>query len=1047
MLNAIIDWSIRNRFLVILATAFTVAAGYWSVRTTPVDAIPDISDVQIIVQTEWPEQAPEIVEDQVTYPLTTTLLSVPGAAEVRGTSAFGVSYVTILFEEGTDLYWARSRVLEYLQQAESELPDGVTPELGPDGTGVGWVYQYYLQSDEHDLAELRSLQDFFVRYQLQGVQGVAEVASYGGYRQQYHVDTDPQRLEAYGLSIQDVSRRVGEANADAGARVVEASGREYMVRGLGYLEHMGDIENVVLRAEEDGTPVRVDDVADVGVGPGMRRGMADLNGQGDVVSGIVVMSHGENALRVIDDVKAELQEIALGLPEGVSIETAYDRSGLIEEAIANLQQKIVEILLVVLLIAGLFLLHLRSSLVVALTLPVAVLLAFVVMRVLGVHANIMSLGGIALAIGAMVDAAVVQIDNVHKHLEREGEGELTAERRWEVVRNAAQEVGPALFFCLLLIAVSFLPIFALEAEEGRLFRPLAFTTTFSLGAAALLAVTLLPVTLGYFIRGRVRSGEQNPITRGLVGGYRPLLQFVLGKRWLLLTGAAVVLALTVIPFQRLGSEFMPPVEEGTALFMPMTLPGVSIQQAAGIMRYQNEIISDFPEVESVIGKAGRAETATDPAPLEMFETIVNFKPVDEWRDGVDYDSLVAEMDEATQMPGVMNIWTMPIQNRVEMLATGMRTPVGVQVFGPDLDEIERIGREIEGLLQEVPGTRSAVAQRGASGYYLDVDVDREAAARHGLNVADVHSALSMGVGGAMATQTVEGLERYDVQVRYPRNLRQSPEALEQVRVATANGTVPLGQVASIEHTRGPMMVETESAFPVSRVFVDVEGRDLGGYVEDAQDLLGEHLELPAGYTVEWAGQYESMERVRERLSLVIPLTLLAIFVLLFLYFRNLPEVIIVLSTLPFALAGGFWLLWLLGYNTSVAVWVGIIAMGGVAAEIGVVMLVYLNREYRLLREERGRPLERREILEAALEGATSRVRPIMMTVVSTIAGLMPLMWAVGAGADTMKRIAAPMIGGLVTAMVLALFIVPATYTLWREWQNRREAREEEAMAS
>ena len=1040
MLERIISGSVRNRGLVLLLTAFLIAGGVWALRTTPVDAIPDLSDVQVIVQTEWAEQAPQIMEDQVTYPLTTTLLGVPRAATVRGISAFGISYVYVLFEEGTDPYWARSRVLEQLSQLGNELPEGVTPRLGPDATGVGWVYQYTLESDHHDLAELRSLQDFFVRYQLQSVGGVAEVASVGGYVQQYQVDVDPVRLSGHGLSLDRVTAAIRDANADMGARVIEQGGREYMVRGLGYLESVEEIEGIPLAAR-NGTAIRVGDVARVQLGPDMRRGVADKNGRGDVVTGIVVMRHGADALDVIDGVKDRIVEIEAGLPAGVAIVPAYDRSELIREAQRNLTRTLLQVLFLTALIASLFLLHLRSALVVVVTLPVAVLSAFLVMRLLGIQSNLMSLAGIAIAIGAMVDAAVVLIDNMHKHLERE-EGPVSSERRWEIVASSAAEVGPAIFFSLLVITVSFLPVFALEAQEGRLFQPLAFTKTFSMAAAALLAITLIPVTLGYFVRGRVRSEAENPVSRTLVRGYRPVLGLALRFRWTTLGLVAVILLLTLIPLGRLGSEFMPPVEEGTILFMPMTLPGVSIQQAAEIMMYQDSILADFPEVESVIGKAGRADTPTDPAPLEMFETLVNLKPTSEWRPGLDYDALVAEMDAAVRMPGVMNVWTMPIQNRIEMLATGMRSPVGVQIFGEDLDEIERLGEEIEGLLYQVEGTRSAVAERGASGSYLDVVVDRQEASRYGLNVRDVQNVMMTAVGGEIATRTVEGRERYAVQVRYPRELRQSAERIGDVWVATPDGgEVPLGQLARIEPAVGPMVVNTENAFPVSRVFIDVEGRDLGGYVADADRLIRDQVELPAGYRLEWAGQFEAMERVRDRLTLLVPLTLGLIFLLLFLHFRSGARAVLVMLTLPFALVGGVWLLWLLDFNTSVAVWVGFIALAGVAAELGVVMFLYLDQAFQQRWDAAGgEGLAPEEIREAALAGATTRVRPVLMTVVSDIGGLMPLMWATGVGAATMQRVAAPVVGGLLTAMILTLVVLPVIYSLWREFEaSRRRA--------
>ena len=1038
MLNRLIEWSIHNRLLVLLATAFLVGAGVWAVRTTPVDAIPDLSDVQVIVQTEWAEQAPQIVEDQVTYPLTTALLAVPGATTVRGISGFGISYVYVLFEDGTDPYWARSRVLEYLSQLGERLPAGVTPQLGPDATGVGWVYQYTLESDRHDLAELRSLQDFFVRYRLQSVPGVSEVATVGGYVQQYQVEVDPQRLHGYGLSIPQVREALRMANADAGARVLELSGREYMVRGLGYLKGVEDIENVVLGAGMGGTPLRVRDVARVQLGPDIRRGVADRDGRGDVVTGIVVMRHGENALEVIDAVRARLAAIQPGLPEGVRVVDAYDRAPLIRAAIRNLGLTIVQVLLLTALIASLFLMHLRSSLVVVFTLPVAVLASLLVMRLIGVPANIMSLAGIAIAIGAMVDAGVVMIDNLHKHLEREG-ADVTPERRWQLVAESAKEVGPAIFFSLLVVAVSFLPVFALEAQEGRLFRPLAWTKTLAMASAAVVAVTLIPVALGYFVRGRIRSERENPVSRALTAAYRPVLRGALRHPGAVLAGAVLLLAATALPFSRLGSEFMPPVEEGTLLFMPMTLPGVSIQQAQEIMRRQNAAIAAFPEVASVVGKAGRATTATDPAPLDMFETIVNLKPEREWRRGMTIETLTAELDRATRTPGVTNLWTMPIQNRIDMLATGMRTPLGIKVSGPDLDTLQRIGTEIEGILRQLPGTRSAVAERGSSGFYLDVEIDRAAAARYGLNVMDVQDGLMAAVGGTVATQTVEGRERYGVLVRYPRDFRQSAAAIAATRIPAMGGgmQIPLGQVATVRMTQGPMVVKTENAFPYSAVYVDVEGRDIGGYVAEGQRLLEERLVLPAGYTFHWSGQFEAMQRVREKLKLLVPVTLALIFLLLFLHFRSAAQTLIVMSTLPFALVGGIWLLWLFGFDTSVAVWVGLIALAGLAAEMGVVMLIYLDQAFHRHLLERGDAAGAGDLIEATIEGATSRVRPVLMTVVSDIGGLLPLLWASGVGAATMRRIAAPVVGGLLSAMVLALIVIPVVYTLWRGWQLRR----------
>ena len=1037
MLKRIISGSVRHRTLVLLLSGLFVAAGVWALLTTTVDAIPDLSDVQVIVQTEWMDQAPQVMEDQVTYPLTTALLSVPGARTVRGISAFGISYVYVIFEDGTDPYWARTRVLEYLAQVRDELPPGVSPQLGPDATGVGWIYQYTVESDRHDLAELRSIQDFFLRFRLQSVPGVAEVAALGGYVRQYQVDLDPQRLQGFGVTLEEVTSAIRAANADVGARVLQAGGREYMVRGLGYIGSIEDIESVVVGTGPGGTPILVSDVAFVQLGPDLRRGVADRDGEREVVSGIVVMRHGENALEVIDAVKVRLEELASGLPEGVRIVDAYDRAPLIREAISNLGRTILQVLLITALVSGLFLLHLRSALVVVVTLPVAVLGAFLAMRLLGVPANIMSLAGIAIAIGAMVDAGVVLIDNVHKHLEREDEP-VEAARRWSIVADAASEVGPAVFFSLLVVTVSFLPVFALEAQEGRLFHPLAWTKTLAMASAAILSITLVPVMLGLFIRGRLRSEAENPVSRGLLKVYRPLLHSALRFRWVVLGGAVLALGLTILPARDLGSEFMPPIEEGTLLFMPMTLPGISIDEARERMMQQNRIIAGFPEVESVVGKAGRANTATDPSGLDMFETVVNLHPESEWRAGMTLDRLVEEMDVATQLPGISNLWTLPIQNRIDMLTTGMRTPVGVRIFGPDLGELQRLGVEAEAILRQVPGTRSAAAERGVSGAYLDVEVDRAAAARYGLNVAQVQSVLMTAIGGTTVTQTVEGRERYDVAVRYARDFRDSPEAVGNVRVPLpGGGEVTLSTLARIGFSEGPMVIRTEDAFPVTSVFLDVEGRDLGGYVSEAAERLAAELELPTGYTLSWAGQFEAMERVRDRMALILPLTLALVFILLFLHFGSMVKTLMVMLTLPFALVGGIWLLWAMEFETSVAVWVGFIALAGLAVEMGVVMLIYLDQAYAALLERTGGRPGPGEVLTAVTEGASQRLRPVLMTVVSDIAALLPLLWLSGVGAATMHRIAAPLVGGLVTAMILALFVIPAVYSVWREWELGR----------
>ncbi len=1035
MIANVIAWSLRSRFLVVLGTVALVGAGIWAIRTTPIDALPDLSDVQVVIQTEFSEQAPQIVEDQVTYPIASEMLKVPGSRVVRGFSFFGLSLVYVLFEDGTDLYWARSRVLEYMNGLRQRLPQGVEPTLGPDATGVGWVFEYVLESDSLDLAQLRTLQDWYIRYQLTAVPGVSEVASLGGFVKQYQVEVDPERLRAYQISVMRVVQAIGAHNADVGARVIEMSGREYMIRGLGYLRRLDDIRNVAVGATMAGTPIRVSDVATVQVGPAPRRGAADLNGRGDVVAGIVIMRFGSDALKTLEAIKARLAEIERTLPAGVRLRPVYDRSDLIHRAINNLERTLVEESLIVAAIAVVFLLHFRSALVAIVTLPLGILISFIVMRWLGVNANIMSLGGIAIAIGAMVDAAIVMIENMHKHLEREEKRPL-----WDVVRESAVQVGPPLFFSLLIITVSFLPVFSLEQQEGRLFKPLAFTKTFAMAGAALLSITLVPVLMGYLIRGRIRPQDANPVNRWLMRAYRPVIAAVLRHPARVVAAATVVVALTALPWSRLGSEFMPPLDEGSLLFMPTTVPGVSIAQARQIMRRQDSILASFPEVASVFGKAGRANTATDPAPLDMYETTVVLKPHDEWRGGMTTERLVAEMDRAVRIPGVTNAWTMPIKNRIDMLATGVRTPIGIKVYGPNLDTLQQLGVEVERIIRGVPGTRNVFAERNVSGYYVDVKIDRAQAARFGLNAGDLHDAIMATAGGMTAAITVEGRERYEVNVRYPRELRDDLEKLRQVVVPTMSGLqIPLGQIAAVNVVQGPMAVKTDDAFPVTTVYVDIAGRDIGGYVQDAQRAVGAALTLPAGYRLVWSGQFEFMQRVREKLKLVVPVTLGIIFLLLFLNFRNVPESLIVMLALPFASVGGIWSIWALGYNTSVAVWVGFIALAGVAAETGVVMLIYLDDAFRRASQE-GRLTSRRALAEAVLEGAVQRLRPVMMTVTAIIAGLAPILWSAGTGADVMKRIAAPMVGGMVTATLLTLGVIPAIYLLWRGWQlGRRPA--------
>ena len=1077
MLTRIIEWSVKNTLIVALFAAAALIAGIIAIRRTPLEALPDLSDVQVIVQAEYNEQAPQIVEDQVTYPIAAEMLKVPGARTVRGYSFFGVSFVYVIFADGTDLYWARSRVLEYLNGIKGKLPAAVTPTLGPDATGLGWVYQYALEdtSGKLDLAQLRSVQDWYLRYALTAVPGVSEVASIGGFEKQYQIDLDPAKLLAYQVPVTRVMSAIQNANSDIGAMVMELSEREYMVRGLGYLKSIADIENVVVGATASGTPIRVAELGSVHVGPAERRGIADLDGRGDAVGAIVVMRFGENALTTIKSVKAKLAEVQRGLPQGVVVRPVYDRSALIERAIDTLRGKLLEESLIVALVCVLFLLHARSAFVAILTLPMGVLIAFSAMRTLSIGADIMSLGGIAIAIGAMIDAAIVMIENMHKHLERAIAGKqrdngnaapqrrldtrlLTPRERWQVVLESAKEVGPALFFSLLIITVSFLPVFTLEGQEGRLFKPLAFTKTFSMAAASLLSVTLVPVTMGLFIRGRIFRERSNPLNRALIRLYHPLITFVLRHRWGVIGAAAVGLILTWIPWTRIGSEFMPPLDEGTILFMPTTLPGASVARDREILRIQDSVLKRFSEVEHVWGKAGRANTATDPAGLDMFETTITLRPNEQWRAGMTYERLVAAMDSATKLPGVTNAWTMPIKGRIDMLATGIRTPVGIKIFGPDLAELERIGKEIERALQMVPGTRTAFAERAVSGYYLDIDIDRAAAARHGLNVGDVQAVIATAIGGMTITQTVEGRERYGVRVRYPQELRDTPERLASVLLpishegqaqslgvagmagnggamagaGTPRGTpqVPLGEVATIKQVAGPMVVRTEGAVPTAWVYVDVAGRDIGSYVAEAQREVSRVVTLPTGYTITWSGQYEYMQRAQEKMKLVIPATLAIICLLLYLNFRDIGQTLIVLLSLPFALVGGIWFVWLLGYNWSVSVAIGFIALAGVAAETGVVMLIYLDHAWR------GRvamePPSIRLLYEAVIEGAVERVRPKLMTVTAIMAGLLPILWGNGTGASVMKRIAAPMVGGMISSTVLTLLVIPAVYSLYQE---------------
>jgi copper/silver efflux system protein len=1037
MIRKVISWSLRNRLLVLLAAAGVLAGGVWAVRRTPVDALPDLSDVQVIIQTDFSEQAPQIVEDQVTYPIASEMLKVPGARVVRGYSFFGTSLVYVLFNDGTDLYWARSRVLEYLNGIRQRLPAGVEPVLGPDATGVGWVYEYALESDSLDLARLRTLQDWYVRYQLSAVPGVSEVASLGGYVKQYQVEVDPEKLRAFGIPVTRVVQAISSHNADIGAGVIEMGGREYMIRGLGYLQGVDDIGNVAVGATAGGTPIRVADVATVEVGPAPRRGASDLDGRGEVVAGIVVMRFGSDALETIDAIKARLTDIRRTLPAGVRLVPVYDRSDLIHRAISNLGRTLLEESLIVALVSMLFLLHLRSALVAIVTLPLGIAMSFLVMHWIGVGANIMSLGGIAIAIGAMVDAAIVMIENMHKHREHDPDQPL-----WDVVRESASRVGPPLFFSLLIITVSFLPVFTLEQQEGRLFKPLAFTKTFAMAGAALLSITLVPVLMGYLVRGRIRPQEANPINRWLMRGYRPVLNAVLRHPWKVVAGAAVVLGLTVIPLRRLGSEFMPPLDEGSLLFMPTTVPGVSIAEARAIMQRQDSILAGFPEVASVFGKAGRANTATDPAGLDMDETTIVLTPRATWPAGMTTARLVDTLDRAVRMPGVSNAWTMPIKNRIDMLATGIRTPVGIKIYGPDLDTLQQLGEQLERIVERVPGTRSAFAERNVSGYYVDIDIDRLQADRFGINAGDLHAAIMASAGGVTAATTVAGRERYDVVVRYPRELRDDVDKLRRIVVPTATGQqIPLGQIANVRVVQGPMTVKTEDATPVTTVDIDMSRSDIGGYVRDAQRAVAASLTLPTGYQLVWSGQFESMQRVSQRLRVVVPLTLGIIFVLLFLNFNDVVESGLVMVAVPFALVGGVWSLWLLHYNTSVAVWVGFIALAGVATETAVVMIIYLDEAFHRVHAAGG--ITSPGALAAAVtDGAVQRLRPVVMTVVAIVAGLTPILWSAGAGADVMKRIAAPMIGGMLTAILLTLAVLPALYLLWRRRQLRGGGRDD-----
>ncbi|QBG35673.1 efflux RND transporter permease subunit [Litorilituus sediminis] len=1039
MITAIIRWSINNRFLVLLASLLLVAAGLYSVKNTPIDALPDLSDVQVIIKTSYPGQAPQVVEDQVTYPLTTAMLSVPGAVTVRGYSFFGDSYVYVIFDEKTDLYWARSRVLEYLSQVAPNLPSNAKPQLGPDATGVGWVYLYALvdKSGQHDLSQLRSLQDWFLKYELQTVLGVSEVSALGGMVKQYQVRVNPDKLRAFGIPLSHIQTAIKQGNQEIGASVIEMAEAEYMVRATGYLKSVADLENIPLGVNENGTPLLLKDVADIGTGPQMRRGIAELNGEGEAVGGIVVMRYGENAQQVINRVKAKLDQLKQSLPDGVEIVPVYDRSALIERAVDNLSNKLLEEFAVVALVCVIFLFHVRSSLVAIISLPVGILTAFIVMHWQGLNANIMSLGGIAIAIGAMIDGAIVMIENMHKHMEKlnhQGQ-ELTNKNRWQLVTEAATEVGPALFFSLLIITVSFVPVFTLEAQEGRMFAPLAFTKTYAMAASAALAITLVPVLMGYFIRGKVLAEHKNPVNRLLTALYMPALKTVLRFPKVTLSVAALVLVIGMYPIDKIGSEFIPPLDEGDLMYMPTTYPGISIGQARQLLQQTDKLIKTVPEVANVFGKVGRAETATDPAPLTMIETFIQLKPRDEWRAGVTTQSLKQELDALVKLPGVTNAWVMPIKTRIDMLATGIKTPVGVKVAGPDLAVIQDIGKQLEVLLNKVTGTASVYSERVAGGRYVKVDIQRAKAARYGLNISEIQQVVATAIGGMNVTQTVEGLERYPVSLRYPQDYRDSPEQLSLLPIVTPNGQrITLGDVAQVFIEDGPPGIKSENARLNGWTFVDIEGVDVGSYVEKAQQLVANELKLPAGYSISWAGQYEYMQRAKAKLTYVVPLTLFIIVILLYLSFKSVVEVAMIMGTLPLAMVGSIWLMYLEGFNFSVAVGVGFIALAGVAVEIGVIMLVYLNQAYQdklsKLAEQKSK-VTKQDIFQAVLTGAGLRVRPVMMTALSIIIGLLPILYGTGTGSEVMSRIAAPMVGGMLSALVLTLLVLPALYYLWR----------------
>ena len=1034
MIANIIRWSIGNRFFVILATLLVIGGGLYSVKQTPIDALPDLSDVQVIVKTSFPGQAPQVVEDQVTYPLTTAMLAVPGAVTVRGYSFFGDSYVYVIFDEQTDMYWARSRVLEYLSQVAPDLPPSARPQLGPDATGVGWVYLYSLvdRTGKHDLGQLRSLQDWFLKFELQTVLGVSEVSTLGGMVKQYQVQVNPDKLRAFGLSLSHIQNAIKRGNQEIGASVVEMAEAEYMLRATGYIQSVKDLESIPLGVNDNGTPLLLRDVAEIGTGPQMRRGIAELNGEGEVVGGIVVMRFGENAQDVIKRVKAKLEELKKGLPEGVEIVPVYDRSALIERAVENLGFKLLEEFGVVALVCIVFLFHVRSSLVAILSLPVGILMAFIVMHAQGLNANIMSLGGIAIAIGAMIDGAIVMIENMHKHMERTP---LTKENRWQIVAESAAEVGPALFFSLLIITVSFMPVFTLEAQEGRMFSPLAYTKTYAMAASAILAITLVPVLMGYFIRGKILPEHKNPVNRLLTAIYMPALKAVLHFPKITLLVAVMLLGVGLYPLDKIGSEFIPPLDEGDLMYMPTTYPSLSIGQARQVLQQTDKLIKTVPEVKTVFGKIGRAETATDPAPLTMVETFIQLKPQSEWREGMTTKKLIEEFDALVKLPGLTNAWVMPIKTRIDMLATGIKTPVGIKVAGADLNVIQGIGKQLEEILENVPGTASVYSERVAGGRYVKVDIQREKAARYGLNIGDIQQVVATAIGGVNVTQTVEGLERYPVNLRYPQDFRSSPEKLAEMPIVTPNGQrIPLGDVANVYVEDGPPAIKSENARLNGWSYVDIAGIDVGTYVENAQKVVAEKLILPAGYSIIWAGQYEYMQRAKAKLAYVVPLTLAIIIFLLYLNFRNVIEVMMIMGTLPFAMIGSIWLMYIENYNFSVAVSVGFIALAGVTVEIGVIMLVYLNQSYQEMlkdHQEKGLSTNRDDVFKAVLHGAGLRIRPVMMTAAAIVAGLLPILYGTGTGSEVMSRIAAPMVGGMISSVILTLLVLPALFFLWR----------------